>query len=80
MSRSLRILLVAVCVSFWLAGCEHKAGQGEQRDLVYTEDREPCSDYDPTRNLYFGDLHAHTVLSRRRQLTANLELPLGARL
>ena len=32
-------------------------------DLVYTEEREPCSDRNPWRNLYFGDLHVHSELS-----------------
>lgn len=31
--------------------------------LVYTEEREPCSGYNPLRSLYFGDLHAHTRFS-----------------
>ena len=39
------------------------AADSGERDLVYTEEREPCSAYSPLRNLYFGDLHAHTALS-----------------
>ena len=31
--------------------------------LTYTEKREQCSDRDPLRNVYFGDLHFHTRLS-----------------
>jgi hypothetical protein len=30
---------------------------------TYTEDREPCADRNPLRNAYYGDLHAHTLLS-----------------
>jgi hypothetical protein len=33
------------------------------RDVAYTEVREPCSDRDPRRQAYFGDLHVHTGLS-----------------
>ncbi len=29
----------------------------------YTEDREPCADRNPLRNVYFGDTHIHTALS-----------------
>jgi len=35
---------------------------------VYTESREPCDSFDPYRNLYFGDLHAHTSLSHETWL------------
>ena len=30
---------------------------------AYTEVREPCASFHPLRDLYFGDLHAHTGLS-----------------
>jgi len=33
------------------------------RAVTYTEDREPCAHYNPNRNLYFGDLHAHSRFS-----------------
>ncbi|MFN8542944.1 MAG: DUF3604 domain-containing protein [Candidatus Binatia bacterium] len=29
----------------------------------YVEDREPCTQFSPERNVYFGDLHVHTTLS-----------------
>ncbi|NOZ01616.1 MAG: DUF3604 domain-containing protein, partial [Deltaproteobacteria bacterium] len=32
-------------------------------NFEYTEKREPCADRNAFRNLYFGDLHAHTGLS-----------------
>lgn len=35
---------------------------------VYTEEREPCDAFHPYRNLYFGDLHAHTALSHETWL------------
>ncbi len=31
--------------------------------VTYTDDRAPCTGRNPKRNLYFGDLHAHTRLS-----------------
>ena len=31
--------------------------------VTYTEDREPCDCRNQNRNLYWGELHAHTVLS-----------------
>ena len=31
--------------------------------IAYTDPREPCSDRNPQRNLYWGDLHVHTQLS-----------------
>ncbi|MCZ6465498.1 MAG: DUF3604 domain-containing protein, partial [Proteobacteria bacterium] len=30
----------------------------------YSEAREPCDDWNPERNVYFGDLHVHTAFSQ----------------
>ena len=58
-------LLLWTSLSF--SGCskdpDSKITDGGTRDLVYTEEREPCSDYNPLRNLYFGDLHSHVDIS-----------------
>ena len=34
-----------------------------ERQVVYTEDREPCTDHAPLRRPLFGDLHVHTSFS-----------------
>lgn len=58
-------LLIWTAVS--LSGCNKDphsfTTDAGMRDLVYTEAREPCSDYNPLRNLYFGDLHSHVSIS-----------------
>lgn len=48
--------VAAVFLFFLMVGCEEPEGE-------YTEDRDPCADRDPLRNVYFGDLHAHTGFS-----------------
>jgi hypothetical protein len=35
----------------------------EEPPVSFEEDREPCADKNPHRNVYFGDLHAHTGFS-----------------
>lgn len=59
------LLVVWGMVLFW--GCDkgshpsaNDAGGGEEE---YTDPREPCSEFDPLRNVFFGDLHIHTSLS-----------------
>ncbi|MGI9293744.1 MAG: DUF3604 domain-containing protein, partial [Pseudomonadales bacterium] len=38
-------------------------GAPANRDLSYTEQRQPCSNYEPLRQALFGDLHVHSSLS-----------------
>jgi hypothetical protein len=47
-------------------------------EVIYTEDREPCQDRNPLRNLYFGDLHAHTRYSADAYLFKNRNYPSDA--
>ena len=42
-----------------MCGCPKEGSE----DLLYTEEREVCADRNQRRNLYWGDLHAHTGLS-----------------
>lgn len=71
LARILCVVPVAVHVCC-LIGCS--SGQGArpsstaERGIVYSEEREPCSDFNPLRNLYFGDLHVHTGLSHETWL------------
>jgi hypothetical protein len=69
--RILSVLFVAVHVC-GLFGCssgqEERPSSTRERGIVYSEEREPCSHFNPLRNLYFGDLHVHTGLSHETWL------------
>jgi len=38
-------------------------GSGEQKRLEYSEERDPCSIYNPLRDPFFGDTHVHSERS-----------------
>lgn len=55
-------LLATLCKCFALFAILAPAACEEPSE-PYTENREPCVDHNPRRNVYFGDLHAHTGFS-----------------
>ena len=59
------ILFAGLLTSF--SGCSKESDPAgsypANGGIVYTEDREPCSAFNPMRNVYFGETHAHTVIS-----------------
>jgi len=67
MERRYTILLMCLWCMGLSSGCgdeSHTNNNGSpDRGIVYTEQREPCSAFNPFRNPYFGDLHFHSVLS-----------------
>ena len=59
-ARAVHRLVPPLLVAVGLAalGC-----RAQPREDPLAESREPCSDSNPLRNLYFGDLHVHTSYS-----------------
>ncbi|MCH2170687.1 DUF3604 domain-containing protein [Myxococcota bacterium] len=58
----------------WLSACggqppvaessaPHSGNRPATFEAGYSEQREPCADYNPLRNAYFGDFHVHTDVS-----------------
>ncbi len=58
--RSVAIVLVLAAV--FAAGAA--PAQPPERPYRITEQRQPCTDYDPMRRPFFGDLHVHTAFSQ----------------
>jgi len=63
MARDLiRVLLAGVGVIAMLPASDISAGH-DDRPFEYTENREPCEDYEKYKQPFFGVLHQHTGLS-----------------
>jgi hypothetical protein len=67
MSRTWFLLVLCAGMAVSLAACSNEvpppAADPGRGGTDYTEAREPCSQHNPSRNVYFGDLHIHTALS-----------------
>ena len=67
MARTWLYLVLCTAMAACLASCSNEvpppAAEPGGGRTDYTEAREPCSHNNPSRNVYFGDLHIHTALS-----------------
>jgi len=67
MSRMGLMLVLLAGVLLSLSGCSEESDPAVRDQggggRVYTEQREPCTNFNPLRNLYFGATHVHTALS-----------------
>src|SRR5262245_31308326 len=50
----------------------------EPQPFARTERHEPCANYNPLRNPYFGDLHVHTALSLDASTQGTRAMPADA--
>ncbi len=60
----MRFLTILTAAALSATGCSKKpVDEGPPPRITYTEEREPCEEYDHLRRAYFGDLHSHTGYS-----------------
>jgi hypothetical protein len=64
MSSASHNFVACLAAASLLAGCLQPPTERKlSAEISYTEARAPCLDRNPLRNLYFGDLHFHTLFS-----------------
>lgn len=72
--RALTLLALPALASLVTSG----AGCKGEPEPPFVEQREPCSDNNPLRNVYWGDLHVHTSYSFDAYINRILVDPAGA--
>jgi hypothetical protein len=58
LQSSFAVLMLSWC------GVTASGAAEPDRSYAVTEEREPCADFQPLRNAYFGDIHSHTSFSQ----------------
>jgi hypothetical protein len=58
--------------------CNSDSPETPARLFPISEQREPCKHYNPLRNAYFGDLHAHTAYSQDASTQGTRNTPFDA--